>query len=79
MADHLAHFETKGGPNTVEGRDILRPKEGVQKTNAYNMVKGFVDFRGNLRVGGSEDVPEAETKNGTTRTIGVNKAFLGSP
>ena len=43
------------------------------------MVKGFVDFRGNLRVGGSEDVPEAETKNGTTRTIGVNKAFLGSP
>ena len=39
------------------------------------MVKGVVDFRGNLGVGGSEDVPEAETQKGTTRTMGGDEDF----
>ena len=49
--------------------------KGNQETNTSSTREGGVYFRGNLEVGRSEDVPEAETHGGPTRTLGGDEDF----
>ena len=62
-------------PNAGGRHDILRHKKLGQETNASNTGEGDMDFRGKMDVGGPEDVPEAETHSGTTRTLGGDEHF----
>ena len=68
----------KGGTNAGGRHNIQQPKEGGQETNTSIMGEGYVDFRGTLEVGGSEDGPEDDSCDGPTRAPGGNKIFPGS-
>ena len=53
--------------------DLQRTPKVGQETNAANYIKGVVDIRVNLEVGGQDYIPEAETPGGPTRAKDGNE------
>ena len=51
--------------------------KNIQETNADDTGEGNVDFRGNMKICGSEDGPETETNDFPKKTPGGNVDFSG--
>ena len=62
------------------GRKTLSSKisKGRSINNAADTVKGNVDLRGNLEVGGPEDITETEIPVGPARAQDGNEEVTGS-
>ena len=57
----------------------MKTSRGIyQGTNTYNTGKVDVDLRGNLEVGGPDEIPKSNTPGGSVRAQEGDKEFPGS-